>query len=126
MGKSAVIYEFGINLQAETMLTAKEIAKQIGGQILVSESDVIITNAAKLIAAKVKDNSLAIEDINENVIAENLTTKGFPMMLLRVYDRQVSKTGEKAIPSMPDPYSGPQLSKPFSLFLPLRRTRLPF
>jgi undecaprenyl diphosphate synthase len=37
-----------------------------------------ITNAAKLIAAKVKDNLLAIEDINENVIAENLTTKGFP------------------------------------------------
>jgi UDP-3-O-[3-hydroxymyristoyl] glucosamine N-acyltransferase len=48
VGKSAVIYDFGINLQAETMLTAKEIAKQIGGQILVSESDVIITNAAKL------------------------------------------------------------------------------
>jgi len=37
-----------------------------------------ITNAAKLIAAKVKDNLLAIEDINEQVIAENLTTKGFP------------------------------------------------
>ena len=37
-----------------------------------------ITNAAKLIAAKVKHNLLAIEDIDENVIADSLTTKGFP------------------------------------------------
>jgi UDP-3-O-[3-hydroxymyristoyl] glucosamine N-acyltransferase len=48
VGKSAVIYEFGINLQAETMLTAKEIATQIGGILNLHESSVTITNAAKL------------------------------------------------------------------------------
>ena len=48
MGKSAVIYEFGINLQAETMLTAKEIATQIGGILNLPEAAVTITNAAKL------------------------------------------------------------------------------
>ena len=48
MGKSAVIYEFGINLQAETMLTAKEIATQIGGILNLPETAVTITNAAKL------------------------------------------------------------------------------
>lgn len=48
MGKSAVIYEFGINLQAETMLTAKEIASQIGGILDLPKTAVTITNAAKL------------------------------------------------------------------------------
>lgn len=48
MGKSAVIYEFGINLQVETMLTAKEIASQIGGILDLPETAVVITNAAKL------------------------------------------------------------------------------
>lgn len=48
MGKSAVIYEFGINLQAETMLTAKEIASQIGGFLNLPDAVVTINNAAKL------------------------------------------------------------------------------
>ena len=48
MGKSAVIYDFGVNLQPETMLNAKEIARQIGGKIQDNESDVTITHAAKL------------------------------------------------------------------------------
>jgi undecaprenyl diphosphate synthase len=37
-----------------------------------------ITNAAKRIATKVKNNELKIEDINSDVFAQNLTTAGIP------------------------------------------------
>jgi len=37
-----------------------------------------ITNAAKRIAIKVKNNELKIEDINSDVFAQNLTTAGIP------------------------------------------------